>query len=188
MAEVLLRARLADVDPGLVVGSAGLLFDGRPAEDYAVRAMAKRGLDLRRHRSQVISADLLAGTSVVVGMERKHVREVSTLDPDLFARSFTLPELVHAARIVGARRPGQDLRAWAEGIGTLRSPADYAYPDPGSEILDPMGRPYRAFKACAERIDGYLADLVALAWPPSTPSDSDVAPVPGGTHADRHRR
>ena len=32
MAEALLRARLADVDPSIEVASAGLLFDGRPAE------------------------------------------------------------------------------------------------------------------------------------------------------------
>lgn len=191
MAEVLLRARLADVDPTVTVGSAGLLFDGREAELNAVKAMGQLGLDLRRHASQRISAELLAGTSLILGMERKHVREVATLAPDLFARSFTLPEVVNLARIIGAREPGEPLRSWAERVGALRSPADYAYPDPAAEIRDPMGQSLRGFRACAESIDRRLAALVELAWPASSPNhrDSRVAPATsGGIHADRDRR
>ena len=191
MAEALLRARLADVDPSIEVASAGLLFDGRPAERNAVKAMAQRGLDLRDHRSQIISAELLAPASLILGMQRTHVREVVALGPDLFARSFTLIELVHAGRIVGPPVRGETLRGWAERIGTLRSQADYELPDPGSEISDPMGQSARAFRACAETIDARLAELVELAWPTydATPGDPRVAPATtGGPHADRDRR
>lgn len=191
MAEAMLRARLADVDPSLEVGSAGLLFDGRPAERHAVKVMAQRGLDIRDHRSQIISVELLAPTSLILGMQRTHVREVAALDPALFARSFTLPELVHAGRLVGPPVRGETLRGWAERIGSLRSPADYELPDPGAEIADPMGQSVRAFRACAERIDDRLAELVELAWPAhdATPGDDRVAPATsGGPHADRDRR
>ena len=191
MAEALLRARLADVDPTIVVASAGLLFDGRPAERNAVKVMAQRGLDIRDHRSQIISAELLAPTSLILGMQRTHVREVAALDPDLFARSFTLPELVNLGRLVGPPVRGETLRGWAERIGSLRSPADYALPDPAAEISDPMGQSVRGFRACAERIDDRLAELVELAWPTydATPGDAHVAPATtGGPHADRDRR
>lgn len=187
MAEALLRARLATVAPDVVVGSAGLMFDGRPAEANAIKVMAKQGLDISGHRARKISLELLSETSLILGMQRTHVREVASLDPSLFNRSFTLPELVNAARIVGARDPGADLRSWVEHIGSLRSPADYSFRDPASEIDDPMGGSVRAFRTCAETIDLRLAALVDLVWPTSTPRDPAVAPATGGIHADRDR-
>lgn len=189
MAEAMLRARLAKLRPPVEVGSAGLLFDGRPAEPNAVKVMAKRGLDVSDHKARKISADLLAGTSLIIGMERKHIREVATLDTSLFARSFTLPEIVHLASLVGARQKGQRLRDWAEHIGNLRDPVEYARSDRASEIRDPMGGSVRAFRTCADVIDLRLAQLVDLAWPRPQPSDREVAPAtPGGIHADRNRR
>lgn len=188
MAEALLRARLAPIAPEVVVGSAGLLFDGREAEHHAVKALAKRGVDLADHRSQVISAELLAPTSLILGMERRHIREVVTLDAVLFPRSFTLPEFVRLAGIVGPRPAGEDLRTWVEGIGSLRNPADYAGDDRSAEIADPMGHSARTFRACAETIDEHLAVLVDLAWSTPDPRDPVVAPTTGGIHADRDRR
>lgn len=189
MAEVLLRARLEDVAPDVVVGSAGLLFDGRPAERNAVKAVSRLGLDLSGHRSQIISAELLAGTSVVIGMERQHLIEITDLDPNLFARSFTLPELVRSVDVMGPRSEGMDLRSWVERAGSMRTPDDYLHRDPASEIADPMGGSGRTFRACADQIDRLLATFVDLAWPPSHPSDPAVAPATsGGIHADRDRR
>jgi protein-tyrosine phosphatase len=188
MAEAMLRARLAEVAPEVTVGSAGLLFDGRPAEPNARKAMAARGLDIDEHAARTITRDLLEGASLILGMQREHVRKVAELDPALFDRSFTLPELVTAARIVGPRRPHESLRAWAERIGSFRRPEDYALEARHTEIPDPMGRSARAFRECADAIDRQLAALVELAWP-TTDQGEPVAPAAsGGTHADRHRR
>ena len=189
MAEAMLRARLAEIAPDTLVGSAGLLFDGRPAEPTAVSVMAQRGLDLSGHAAQRISAPLLDSTSLILGMERRHVREVGALGPDLFARSFTLLEVVSLGRVVGPRPPGQDLRSWATLVGSSRSAADYVYPDPSAEIDDPMGGSAREFRDCADLIDSQLEALVGLAWPTPQPRDPLVAPAPsGGIHADRDRR
>lgn len=189
MAEAMLRARLATVAPRLVVGSAGLLFDGRPAEPNAVRAMAKRDLDISDHRARTISTDLLGDATLILGMERVHVRKVATLDPDLFGHSFTLPELVQSGTIVGAREPGQKVADWIHGISRHRSPADYSHRDTTVEIVDPMGGSFRSFRSCADTIDAQLALLVELVWPTPPPSDRLVAPATsGGIHADRDRR
>ena len=189
MAEVLLRARLASVAPDVVIGSAGLLFDGRPAERNAVRALARRDLDLSGHRSQIISAELLRDASVIIGMERLHVLEVADLDEDLFARSFTLPELVQSIDVMGPRAEGVDLRSWVERSGTLRVRDGYTAPDPSTEIADPMGGTGRAFRACADEIDQLLEAFADLAWPDPHPRDPVVAPATtGGIHADRDRR
>ena len=189
MAEVLLRARLATVAPDVVVGSAGLLFDGRPAERNAERAMAKRGLDLRGHEARTISLELLEDASVIIGMERQHITAVADLDADLFARTFTLPELVRSVDVVGPRRPDTDLRSWVELAGSVRSLDNYGLADAAAEIADPMGGTGRAFRACADAIDGLLETFVGLAWPEPSPRDPLVAPATtGGIHADRDRR
>jgi len=188
MAEVLLRARLATVAPDVVVGSAGALFDGRPAERNAVRAVARQGIDLSGHRSQIMSLELLEGASVVIGMERRHVVAVADLSADLFARTFTLPELIRSIDVVGLRPDGMDLGTWVERAGSLRTLDGYGLPDPSSEIADPMGGTARAFRACADAVDGLLATFVSLAWPTPEPRDPVVAPTTGGIHADRDRR
>ncbi len=191
MAEVLLRARLATLAPEVRIGSAGLLFDGRAAEPHAIEAMAARGIDLRTHASRTISYELLEGTSVIIGMERRHVREVATLGPGLFGRAFTLPELVEAARADGGRPADEAVWQWVDRLGEGRTAAAYLRAK-APEIADPMGRSLGAFEECAERIDEQLAELVALTWPQaptSTPSGPAAAPATtGGIHADRDRR
>lgn len=189
MAEALLRARLATAAPDVVVGSAGLMFEDRPAERNAIKAMARRDLDISGFRARKVSADLLAGSSVIIGMERQHVLEVAALDPALFARAFTLPELVRSVDVIGPRPADVDLRTWVERAGSVRSPEDYVLRDPASEIADPMGSSGRVFRACADQLDQLLATFVDLAWPVPHPSGPAVAPATsGGIHADRDRR
>lgn len=168
MAEALLRARLADRAPTVEVGSAGLLFDGREAEPQAVKALAKRGLALDEFRSQTISPEVLEGVALVLGMERRHVREVAAMVPSLFTQSFTLPEFVASASTIGPRN-GEPLAAWVGSAGQDRGPKTYLGADPGSEVADPYGSSARRFRACAEELDALLDELVDLAWPsPST--------------------
>jgi protein-tyrosine-phosphatase len=152
-----------------------------------VKAVARLGLDLGGHEARRISAELLEPASLILGMERRHVREVAAVAPHLFDRSFTLPELVTLGRIVGPRPPGVDLRSWAEGIGARRNRADYEHEDRLAEVADPYGGSSRAFRECASTLDARIAELIELAWP--IPHGDDVAPVAtGGTHADRDRR
>jgi protein-tyrosine phosphatase len=188
MGEGMLRARLAELAPHVVVGSAGLLFDGRPAEPQAVKVMAKRGIDISTHEAQQISLELLAEASLILGMERRHVREVAVLDPALWPRTYTLPEFTTLAHDVGRRPEGQPLRAWVEQVGALRSSADYPHDDPASEIADPYGESARAYRVAASTIAKHLDQLVALAWPTPELGGDIAAATPGGTHADRHRR
>ncbi len=190
MAEALLRARLVEVAPTVTVGSAGLLFDDRRAEPHAVKALRHHGLDLSHHVAQRISLELLRDASLILGMERIHVRAVAELDPALFDRAFTLPEFVRSAAVFGPRPADEALRHWVERIGAVRSREAYEHDDPLTAIADPMGQSRRAFRDCADEIDALLEELVVLAWPEPDPhpGDADVAPATGGIHADRHRR
>lgn len=188
MAEALLRQRLAERAPSVSIGSVGQLFDGRSAEDGAVHAMKQRGIDLTAHRSRVQTLDLLADTSLILTMERMHVREIAMLSPELFGRTFTLPEFVGLATETGPRPSNEPLRTWVERVGADRNPMDQLSSDPKAEVADPMGRSRRAFKACATELDDHLARLADLAWPLS-PTQPDLAVTTiGEPHADRHRR
>lgn len=171
MAEAMLRARLADRAPAVQVGSAGLLFDGRDADPQAVKTLAKRGLHLDEFRSRTISPEVLEGVGLVLGMERRHVREVATTAPGLFAQSFTLPEFVASAAAIGSR-DHRTLRDWVGSVGQRRDPKAYLGADPDSEVADPYGGSGRRFRACADELDGLLDELVDLAWP---------SPPTGGT-------
>ncbi len=170
-----MRARLATRAPEVTVGSCGLLFDGRPAEPEALKVMARRDLDLSSFRSRVMSAELFEGSSLILVMERLHVREVSVLAPGLFDRTYTLPEFVDQAEAFGPRGH-ESLLEWVTGIGEERRPTDYLSDDPRSEVPDPMGRSTRAFRRVADQIDGLLARLVDLAWP--VDDDAELANDP----------
>lgn len=188
MAETLLRARLASVAPEVTVGSAGLLFDDRRAEPNAVKAVRHRHLDLSSHRSRRLAPELVADATLILGMERLHLRAVLELDEALFPRCFTLPEFVRSAAVFGPRPADEPLRSWVERIGSVRPRAAYEHDDPLNAIADPMGQSRRAFRACADEIDELLEELVVLAWPDHDPGDERVAPATGGIHADRDRR
>ncbi len=182
MAEALLRARLAEQAPQVTVGSAGLYFDGRPAERGAVKAMARLGHDLTPFRSRTLTPELIEGASLILGMERLHVRAVYDLVPDRFARCFTLIEFVEGAEVFGPRQD-EDLGSWVERIGRLRSPTDYAGPDPTSEVADPMGGSGRVFRAVADQLRELTDRLADLAWPAgvgATPPVSSSPPLLGG--------
>ena len=114
MAETLLRARLASVAPEVTVGSAGLLFDDRRAEPNAVKALRHRHLDLSSHRSRRLAPELVADATLILGMERLHLRAVLELDEALFPRCFTLPEFVRSAAVFGPRPVDEPLRSWKD--------------------------------------------------------------------------
>ena len=74
--------------------------------------MAARGLDITGHRSRRITPDLLAGPDLIVGMAREHVREAVVLRPELYARTFTLKELVRRGSEVGRPARREPIDDW----------------------------------------------------------------------------
>lgn len=63
--------------------SAGVsTMDGRFASEGAMRAMARRGLDLRAHRSRQLTARELMDVSLVVGMSERHIDWVRRFYPN----------------------------------------------------------------------------------------------------------
>jgi protein-tyrosine phosphatase len=82
MAEVLLRARLATLRPGLAVSSAGLAApQGRPADPTAVALLAERGLDLSAHLARQVTPELIAAAGLILVMEAAQQRHLELLSP-----------------------------------------------------------------------------------------------------------
>lgn len=92
MAEAMLRA----MQPGVEVSSAGLMtVDGLPASEGALREMARRGLSLESHRSQVLRAQQ-AQDALVLCMTGSHLRMVRAMLPGVQADT-----LLHYAGMSG---------------------------------------------------------------------------------------
>lgn len=81
MAEVITRRRAAELGYAhLEVSSAGVgAFGGSPASDGAARAAEAHGLDLSRHRSTLLTAELAADADLILTMSPSHLMRVIEL-------------------------------------------------------------------------------------------------------------
>jgi len=171
MAEVLLADALRRRGLDAAVTSAGLLDDGRPASPHSVTLMAERGLDLSGHRSRPMTAEMLVAADLVVGMERRHVREAAVLVPDAWPRAFTLPELARRAGVAGPRPEGVSVADWLATLVEGRTTLDHLGELPADEIADPIGRSLRTYGKCAAQLDD-LIEIVADHLVPAVPPDA----------------
>lgn len=165
LAVAMLQRRLAHRDPAIVVESAGLGADGYRATPPTIDAGAVLGLDLSTHRSRRIEAPLVARAELVVGMERRHVREVVVLEQRSFPRTFTLKELVRRGSEIGARSSDDSLAAWLDRVNVGRRPTDLLGSSRDDDIADPTTDPLADYDEMAREVDDLVARLVGLAFP-----------------------
>lgn len=113
--------------------------------------------------AHVRSADLL------IGMAREHVREAVVLDPDAFARTFTLRELVRRGEAVGHRRVEggrlEPFDVWLERVGRGRRTVDLLGHDDSDDVADPMGMSKRVYERTAVELETLVDRLVELSFP-----------------------
>lgn len=75
------------------VFSAGVgAIDGLPASEYAVRACRELGLDISRHRSRMLTAELVRKADYIFGMTHSHVDAIMLLYPQAAEKTFLLRE------------------------------------------------------------------------------------------------
>ncbi len=175
MAEALLRDRLDQRGLDGRVASAGLVSEGVTASENSVRVMAKRGLDLQTHRSTLLDEEAVARADLVIGMTREHVREAVVLEPDAFAHTFVLRDLVRRAQATGPRRlaPEEEpLGTWLARVGVGRRGADLMGEDPADDVTDPMGRSRRFYERTAAELEDLIDRFLAVAHPASASTAS----------------
>jgi protein-tyrosine-phosphatase len=146
--------------------SAGLLFDGRPASDGAIEWADTVGMDLRGHKSRVISRAIVEAADLILGMEPRHVREVVALHDPAWSRAFTLIEFVQRGEAHGARRADESLVDWLAGVSVGRRRIDLLADDPDLTVFDPYGCSFEVYERTARQIAELLRAAEAFVWPP----------------------
>jgi protein-tyrosine phosphatase len=145
--------------------SAGTLDLGEPSPPEVVAAAADLGADVSGHVGHRFTRDDLAQADLILGMAREHVREVVLAQPDVWLRTFTLPELVRRGNAIGGRNRLESLNDWLGRAHQGRRHADLLGKSSEDDVPDPIGGSRSEYRASANRIGGLVDELVALAWP-----------------------
>lgn len=146
----LLRRGVGDV---VQVATAGMRGEGRPPTSYALAQLGHRGWSVQGHLSRAVDAERLAGRDVVITAERAHVVSIAGRWPEMFERTFTLPELVGLLDTV----PPTDVDVWAR-LGAARvARTDYLDAPEVGEIAEPGGGSLADWRQTALLIDGLTA-------------------------------
>ena len=164
MAAAFFQARLERLGVDAIVKSAGLLEPNREVAPGTVRVLANYAIDVRPHRSRRLDTATVEAASLILGLERAHVREAVVLAPETWPRAFTLKELVRREEAIGPRRPGEPLGGWLARAHADRSHDDLAGSSPIDDVADPYGLSDTAYEETAAEIDDLVARLVTLAW------------------------
>jgi protein-tyrosine-phosphatase len=167
MGEGLLRSLIASQNLSARALSAGLLPSGSPATADAVKVMAERGIDITGHLSRQVTVQIVEQADLVICMAREHVREVAVLGPAMFAKTFTLKELLGLSSIAGPRQPGESLEGWLARLAPHRRREellgvglDLAY-----DVEDPIGTSTGRYRATADELQELLGELAVRLWP-----------------------
>ena len=155
MAEALINLRAAERNLRIAASSAGFLFDGEPAAADTVAAMEELGVDLRRHRSRMVTPAMVDAADLVITMERTHARSLALEDPGSADRIHTIGGAVAG---LGARAD-EPIRDRIARLGRER-PAEQLLGRGADEVDDPYGRPIRYHRRTAQHIDRLTSELV----------------------------
>lgn len=159
MAEVL----FGHLAPEVEVGSAGTMdWSGQPAHEYAIAAMAERGLDLSAHRSRRLSEYLVDESDLIVVMTRNHGWAVEARSQSKAAATFLPAELSRLADQIGNRNSA-DPQAWVGKLHTRRDTQASArfIGRAADEIPDPIGESLPYFRVIADRLERELVPAAA---------------------------
>lgn len=156
--------------------SAGLLRAGTTCPDQLMQATSPRGVDLTGHRSRLASRELLRDADLVVTMEVGHLREITVLDPEAFAKTVPFLELDRMLR----ERP----RTLPDLLDELaeRDPSAYLSTARDGDVPDPYGGSRKAYAAAVEHIEGLVRTLTSRLLLPGehAPASDEPPPVGGG--------
>ena len=157
------EALFAHLAPDAEVSSAGTMdWSGQPAHEYAVAAMAERGLDLSAHRSRRLSEYLVDESDLIVVMTRNHGWAVEARSETKAAATFLPAELSRLASQVGNRN-GIDAQKWVARLHSQRDSQSSKrfIGRAADEIPDPIGEALPYFRAIADRLERELAPTAA---------------------------
>ena len=78
------------------ISSAGTwTINGQPAEKHAVKTMREMGLDLGKHKTRIITRQILAEQNLILVMENQHKEALQYEFPDIANQVFLLSQMVN---------------------------------------------------------------------------------------------
>ncbi|SDK50993.1 hypothetical protein [Streptomyces indicus] len=157
---VLAECLLARRAPELTVSSAGTEARHVTGMDAATRSVLIRfGGSAEGFASRPLTADLVAGADLVLGMEREHREAAVRLEPVAMRRCFTLKEFLRLARGLQGDPPAPPeivARVAAERGRVLAPPAR------ADGFEDPWAKGYDVLLACAAELDEAVEQLCGV--------------------------
>ncbi|CAM5615721.1 protein-tyrosine-phosphatase [Streptomyces spiroverticillatus] len=145
---------------GVRVASAGTRPPGPYEMDRETRTVLEQlGGEGRDFTSRRLTGEMVAGASLVLGMEREHREAAVRLRPGALRRVFTLREFLRLAE--GAQGAQGDVVAYAAGMRGEVAPVDAEQ----DAVSDPWGLGYEALSACGTLLDAHTRALAALLTP-----------------------
>jgi len=146
------------------VHSAGLRASGRRADPSSVAVLRSRGVNLRRHRTTLLTAELLRGADLVLGMGGEHVGAAVSMDPEVWPYAYSLKELLRRGEIIGVRAGQEPFDQWVSRVHASRNLERFNPFAWIETVADPRGRSRAAFEAMALELDTLLDRLVTMVW------------------------
>jgi protein-tyrosine-phosphatase len=143
--------------------SAGLIgIEGAPVPaDLIAIARDGFGIDLSRHRSQLITRVNLSHADAIVGMEHAHVSSVVVDEGAPLERSFTLGELVRIVTEVEAESESDPVERAQKTVWSAHRvrQSDLRFV-PGEDVRDPFGGTREDYLAMATKVESLCRALV----------------------------
>ncbi len=169
MAAALFARQTENLSDPVEVSSAGISATGdladRAVPGEVLEVMTPFGIDLRTHRSRVLTQPMVEVADLIIGMGRRHVQESVLLDPPSWPESFMLKELVRRGDEVGPRLTGQGLHSWIDSAHGDRTRQGLAHRSSADEVDDPYGRSLAEYRATARELADLTSRLALLLWP-----------------------
>jgi protein-tyrosine-phosphatase len=164
MGEALARREMQRYLVDAVVGSAGTnATDGRPPTEGMERTARKMGLDLSRHRSRSVDAEMVAASTLIVAMERRHIIELAGNHGAPLGRTYTLPELASLALEASPRTVFETIDDWLARIAPGRTHAS-VLSSRTEEVPDPTGQSARRYRKVAAQLEALTATVLDAAF------------------------
>jgi protein-tyrosine phosphatase len=159
MAQRLLQHRLGP-ESGITVGSAGTWGrEGSPMEADAITALAEVGVGPDGFRARELTADMVRGSSLVLGATREHRAAAVGLDPGAVRRTFTLREFARLLPLATVPAAA-GVPALVAAVADLRGAA--RVPPAQDDVADPFSAPITTYRRCRDEIMASV-DVVAAA-------------------------
>jgi protein-tyrosine-phosphatase len=125
MAMGLLLGKLTQVRDNWSIESAGVwAIDGLPAAEKTLFVLSERGIDIRNHRSRLVTAEIIRDFKLILVMERNHKEALRLGFPEFASRIYLLTEMIEESYdikdpIGGSLADFEDMAKEIDGILNL---------------------------------------------------------------------